>query len=121
MAADLAFLTRLHGPRHNAIPCANTRYRSRTEEVRPILQALCRRYPPGRTPPRLQHRLATVHQRVQRGLSSGARPATHRIRPARWRAVNAPDLVFLVRAGAKFENGKLVERPDESGGDQQAA
>jgi hypothetical protein len=30
-------------------------------------------------------------------------------------------LVALVRAGAKFENGKLVERPDESGGDQQAA
>jgi hypothetical protein len=40
---------------------------------------------------------------------------------ARWRAVNAPHLVALVRAGAKFENGKLVERPDESGGDQQAA
>jgi putative transposase len=40
---------------------------------------------------------------------------------ARWRAVNAPHLVYLVRAGAKFENGKLVERPDESGGDQQAA
>jgi hypothetical protein len=35
----------------------------------------------------------------------------------RWRAVNAPHLVFLVRAGARFENGKLVERPDESGGD----
>jgi transposase-like protein len=32
---------------------------------------------------------------------------------ARWRAVNAPHLVALVRAGAKFENGKLVERPDE--------
>jgi len=27
----------------------------------------------------------------------------------------------LVRAGAKFEKGILVERPDESGGDQQAA
>ena len=40
---------------------------------------------------------------------------------ARWRAVNAPHLVALVRAGARFENGKLVERPDESGGDQQAA
>jgi transposase-like protein len=40
---------------------------------------------------------------------------------AHWRAVNAPHLVALVRAGAKFENGKLVERPDESGGDQQAA
>jgi transposase-like protein len=31
----------------------------------------------------------------------------------RWRAVNAPHLVALVRAGATFINGKLVERPDE--------
>jgi transposase-like protein len=31
----------------------------------------------------------------------------------RWRAVNAPHLVALVRAGAVFEGGKLVERPDE--------
>ena len=30
----------------------------------------------------------------------------------RWRAVNAPHLVALVRAGARFEAGKLVERPD---------
>jgi putative transposase len=30
----------------------------------------------------------------------------------RWRAVNAPHLVALVRAGATFHNGKLVERPD---------
>jgi putative transposase len=29
---------------------------------------------------------------------------------ARWRAVNAPHLVALVRAGAKFERGLLVER-----------
>ena len=28
----------------------------------------------------------------------------------RWRAVNAPHLVALVRAGARFECGKLVER-----------
>jgi hypothetical protein len=27
---------------------------------------------------------------------------------SRWRAVNAPRLVALVRAGAKFEKGKLV-------------
>jgi putative transposase len=40
---------------------------------------------------------------------------------ARWRAVNAPHLVALVRVGARFEKGKLVERPDESGGDQQVA
>ena len=31
---------------------------------------------------------------------------------ARWRAVNAPHLVALVRAGAKFDNCKLVERPE---------
>jgi transposase-like protein len=29
----------------------------------------------------------------------------------RWRALNAPHLVALVRAGAVFESGKLVERP----------
>jgi hypothetical protein len=29
------------------------------------------------------------------------------------RAVNAPQLVALVRAGALFIDGKLVERPDE--------
>jgi len=39
----------------------------------------------------------------------------------RWRAVNAPHLVALVRAGATFEKGTLVERPDESRGDQLVA
>jgi len=32
----------------------------------------------------------------------------------RWRAVNAPHLVALVRAGARFHHGQLVERPDEA-------
>jgi transposase-like protein len=31
----------------------------------------------------------------------------------RWRAVNAPHLVALVRTGATFTGGKLVERPSE--------
>ena len=31
----------------------------------------------------------------------------------RWRMVNAPHLVALVRAGATFVNGKLVERPGD--------
>jgi transposase-like protein len=31
----------------------------------------------------------------------------------RWRAVNGPHLVALVRAGARFERGKLVERTKE--------
>jgi transposase-like protein len=39
----------------------------------------------------------------------------------RWRSVNAPHLVALVRAGARFEKGKLVERPDDQGGEEQAA
>ena len=34
---------------------------------------------------------------------------------ARWRAVNAPHLVALVRTGATFRNGKLVERPGYGG------
>ena len=32
---------------------------------------------------------------------------------ARWRAVNAPHLVALVRAGATFHKGKLLERPTD--------
>jgi len=32
---------------------------------------------------------------------------------ARWRKVNAPELVALVRAGAVFHKGKLLERPTE--------
>jgi putative transposase len=46
---------------------------------------------------------------------------------ARWRAVNAPHLVALVRAGVVFHKGKLLERPTDitsstptSRGDQQA-
>ncbi len=37
----------------------------------------------------------------------------------RWRSVNAPQLVALVRAGAKFEKGVMVERPNVQ--DQEAA
>jgi putative transposase len=37
----------------------------------------------------------------------------------RWRAVNGPHLVALVRAGAIFEKGALIERPNQP--DQEAA
>jgi transposase-like protein len=33
---------------------------------------------------------------------------------SRWRAVNGPHLVALVRAGARFERGRLIERPKEA-------
>ena len=32
----------------------------------------------------------------------------------RWRCVNAPHLVALVRAGAQFHHGKLIEREQAS-------
>jgi transposase-like protein len=32
----------------------------------------------------------------------------------RWRAINGPHLVVLVRAGARFDKGVMVERPDEA-------
>ena len=34
------------------------------------------------------------------------------VQEGRWRRVNAPELVALVRAGARFVNGRLVERSD---------
>jgi len=30
----------------------------------------------------------------------------------RWRAVNGPHLVALIRAGARFDKGVIIERPD---------
>ena len=33
---------------------------------------------------------------------------------SRWRAVNAPAPIALVRPGARFHNAKLVERPDDT-------
>ena len=37
----------------------------------------------------------------------------------RWRCVNGSHLVALVRAGAKFEKGVMIERPKQQ--DQEAA
>ena len=39
----------------------------------------------------------------------------------RWRAVNAPHLVPLVRAGATFHKGKLLERPTHQASEEPAA
>jgi putative transposase len=70
--------------------------------------------------------IVRLHTRVTKGPGSRAADVAMAFKliesaQARWRAVNAPHLVALVRAGARFESGQLVERPDESGGDQQAA
>jgi putative transposase len=77
----------------------------------------------------IESTFATVRlrQRVTKGPGSraaGIAMAFKLIESAqhRWRAVNSAHLVALVRAGAKFENGVLVERPGESAsGDTHAA
>jgi putative transposase len=84
-----------------------------------------------RTTNPIESTFATVRlrQRVTKGPGSraaGVAMAFKLIESAqtRWRCVNAPHLVPLVRAGAAFINGKLVERAanqDQQGGGQQAA
>ena len=82
-----------------------------------------------RTTNPIESTFATVRlrQRVTKGPGSraaGIAMAFKLIESAqsRWRAVNAPHLVALVRAGATFEKGVLVERPDDqTGGESEVA
>jgi putative transposase len=86
-----------------------------------------------RTTNPIESTFATVRlrQRVTKGPGSKAAGVAMAFKllesaQARWRAVNAPHLVALVRAGGTFKKGVLVERPDdqaanESGEDQQVA
>ena len=81
-----------------------------------------------RTTNPIESTFATVRlrQRVTKGPGSraaGVAMAFKLIESAqqRWRAINAPHQVALIRAGARFHNGKLVERPEEEGAAQQAA
>jgi putative transposase len=72
-----------------------------------------------------------LRQRVTKGPGSKAAGVAMAFKllesaQARWRVVNAPHLVALVRADGTFKKGVLVERPDdqaanESGEDQQVA
>jgi transposase-like protein len=73
-----------------------------------------------RTTNPIESTFATVRHRTKITKGPGSRAAglamafkLIQAAQTRWRAVNAPHLVALVRAGATFRNGKLVERPDE--------
>jgi len=73
-----------------------------------------------RTTNRIESTFATVRHRTKVTKGPGSRAAGlamafKLIESAqdRWRAVNAPHLVALVRAGAHFERGVLVERHDQ--------
>ena len=85
-----------------------------------------------RTTNPIESTFATVRlrQRVTKGPGSRAAGIAMAFKliesaQARWRAVNAPHLVALVRAGALFEKGKLVERaddtPEQTGGERLAS
>lgn len=82
-----------------------------------------------RTTNPIESTFATVRLRTKVTKGAGSRAAGMAMAfkllqaaQARWRAVNAPHLVALVRAGATFTDGKHVERSHaESGGDAQAA
>ena len=81
-----------------------------------------------RTTNPIESTFATVRHRQKLTRGPGSRTAglamAFKLMQAaqdRWRAVNAPHLVALVRAGATFKDGKLVERPDELTASQKAA
>jgi putative transposase len=74
-----------------------------------------------RTTNPIESTFATVRLRTKVTKGAGSRAAALGMvfkliesAQARWRAVNAPHLVALVRAGARFERGHLVERPEEA-------
>lgn len=74
-----------------------------------------------RTTNPIESTFATVRLRTRVTRGAGSRSAALAMvfkliesAQARWRAVNAPHLVALVRAGARFERGHLVERPQPS-------
>lgn len=72
-----------------------------------------------RTTNPIESTFATVRLRTKVTKGAGSRAAALAMvfkliesAQERWRAVNAPHLVALVRAGARFERGHLVERPE---------
>ncbi|MCX2927896.1 IS256 family transposase [Streptomyces sp. NEAU-W12] len=71
-----------------------------------------------RTTNPIESTFATVRLRTKVTRGAGSRAAALAMvfklvesAQARWRSVNAPHLVALVRAGARFDRGQLVERP----------
>lgn len=83
------------------------------------------KYPPEhwvhlRTTNPIESTFATVRLRTKVSKGRGSRAAGIAMAyklidaaQARWRAVNAPHLVALVRTGAVFHKGKLLERPTD--------
>src|SRR6185436_12094702 len=76
----------------------------------------------------IESTFATVRQRTKVTKGAGSRAAglamAFKLLEAaqdRWRAVNGPHLVALVRAGARFDKGVLIERTDTNNTETQEA
>jgi Transposase, Mutator family len=88
------------------------------EELLAFYDYPCERWVHLRTTNPIESTFATVRHRTKITKGPGSRAAGlamafKPIEPAqdRWRAGSAPHLVALVRAGATYINGKLIERP----------
>lgn len=81
-----------------------------------VLRLLCRPWVDQRTTNPIESAFATLRLRTKMTKGAGSLAAGLEMvfkliesGQARWRAVNVPHLVALVRAGARFERGILVE------------
>jgi transposase-like protein len=102
-------------------PKAAAKITDDVEELLAFFDYPCEHWVHLRTTNPIESTFATVRHRTKVTKGPGSRAAGlamafKLIESAqdRWRAVNAPHLVALVRAGATFINGKLVERPGEN-------
>jgi hypothetical protein len=101
-------------------PKAAAKITDDVEELLAFYDYPCEHWVHLRTTNPIESTFATVRHRTKVTKGPGSRAAGlamafKLIESAqdRWRAVNAPHLVALVRAGATFTNGKLIERPGE--------
>jgi transposase-like protein len=100
-------------------PKAVTKITDALDELLAFYDYPCEHWVHLRTTNPIESTFATVRHRTKITKGPGSRAAGlamafKLIESAqdRWRAVNAPHLVALVRAGARFERGLLVERPE---------
>jgi transposase-like protein len=102
-------------------PTAAAKITDDADELLAFFDYPCEHWVHLRTTNPIESTFATVRHRTKITKGPGSRAAglamAFKLIEAaqdRWRAVNAPHLVALVRAGATFINGKLIERPGEN-------
>lgn len=97
--------------RVDSVPAERKRFSSK------ILASWCRKSPVAVT--RLTKQWSDDHSEVTHGAGSPAAALAMVFKlvesaQTRWRAITGAHLVALVRSGAKFENGVLVERQEQA-------